>query len=147
MLNYSTRPKKNKQVWLEARGHWNRKDFKISWIAWTSFWIRFKAFNYSMPKQKQWGCRWKKFYLLIDVKYQFNKIFSFLIKHERKCRKTSFHPRFGSVRSQFGPQFFFLFFLFFEVSFLLDVRHCPKLQSCVISRKVNDTIMRKWRKT
>ena len=27
---------------------------------------------------------------------------------------------------------------FFEVSALLDVRHCPKLQSCAISRKATD---------
>ena len=36
--------------------------------------------------------------------------------------------------------------LFFEVSALLDVRHCPKLQSCAISRKINAATMRKWEK-
>ena len=36
-----------------------------------------------------------------------------------------------SFRNQFGPQNFLL-----EVSVVLDVRHCPKLQSCAISRKI-----------
>ena len=36
-------------------------------------------------------------------------------------------------QSQFGPQNIFL-----EVSAPLDVRHCPKLQCCAISRKTND---------
>ena len=33
-----------------------------------------------------------------------------------------------------------------EVSALLDVRHCPKLQSCAISRKTNDATLSKWEK-
>ena len=37
-----------------------------------------------------------------------------------------------------APIFFFFFFFFFEVSALLDVRHCPKLQSCAISTKTTD---------
>ena len=32
---------------------------------------------------------------------------------------------------------------FLEVSALLDVRHCPKLQSFAISRKTNDENLRK----
>ena len=32
--------------------------------------------------------------------------------------------------------------LFSELSALLDVRHCPKLQSCAISRKTNDATLR-----
>ena len=36
--------------------------------------------------------------------------------------------------------------IFFKVSALLDVRHCPKLKSCVISRKTNDATLRKWQK-
>ena len=36
------------------------------------------------------------------------------------------------------------FFFFFEVSALLDVRHCPKLQYCEISRKTNDANLTKW---
>ena len=36
--------------------------------------------------------------------------------------------------------------VFLEVSALLDVRHCPKLQSCVIPRKTNDAALRKWQK-
>ena len=35
---------------------------------------------------------------------------------------------------------------FLEVSALLDVRHCNKLQSCAISRKTNDATLRKWQK-
>ena len=42
--------------------------------------------------------------------------------------------------------FLFFFFFFFEVSALLDVRHCPKLQSCAISRKYNDITLRKLQK-
>ena len=38
------------------------------------------------------------------------------------------------------------FFFFFEVSALLDVRYCPKLQYCAISRKNNDETLRKWQK-
>ena len=33
-----------------------------------------------------------------------------------------------------------------EISVLLDVRNFPKQQSCAISRKTNDAILRKWRK-
>ena len=42
--------------------------------------------------------------------------------------------------------FFFFFFFFFEVSARLDVRHCPKLQSCAISRKSDDATLKKWQK-
>ena len=42
---------------------------------------------------------------------------------------------------------FFLFFFFFEISSLLDVKHCPKLQSSAISRKTNEPNLRKWQKT
>ena len=35
---------------------------------------------------------------------------------------------------------------FREGSALLDVRHCPKLQSCAISKKTRDTNLRKWQK-
>ena len=63
------------------------------------------------------------------------------------AEKPHFNPDLGLFGPNLGRNFFSFFFLFFEVSFLLDVRHCPKLQSCVISRKVNDTIMTKWRET
>ena len=33
---------------------------------------------------------------------------------------------------------------FFWVSALRDVRHCPKLQSCALSRKTDDVTLRKW---
>ena len=39
-----------------------------------------------------------------------------------------------------------IFFWSFEVSALLDVRHCLKLKSCVISRKTNDATLRKSQK-
>ena len=35
---------------------------------------------------------------------------------------------------------------FSEVSALRDVRHCPKLQSCAISIRTNDTNLGKWQK-
>ena len=37
-------------------------------------------------------------------------------------------------------------FLFFKISALSDVRNCPKLHSCTVSRKTNDTTLRKWQK-
>ena len=37
--------------------------------------------------------------------------------------------------------------VFLKRSALLDVFHCPKLQSCAISKKTKDTNLRKWRKT
>ena len=42
--------------------------------------------------------------------------------------------------------FIIIIIFFFEVSALLDVRHCPKLLSCAISRKTNDATFRKWQK-
>ena len=30
--------------------------------------------------------------------------------------------------------------------YLLNVRHCPKFQSCAISRKTNDATLRTWQK-
>ena len=36
--------------------------------------------------------------------------------------------------------------IFLEISALLAVRHCPKLQSWAISEKTNDGILRKWQK-
>ena len=44
-----------------------------------------------------------------------------------------------------GPNFNHKFFL--EVSALLDVRNCPKLQSCAILRKPNYANLRKWQKS
>ena len=45
-------------------------------------------------------------------------------------QKRSFWPQYGPQSS-------------FEVSALLDVRNCPKLQSCPISKKTNNTTLRK----
>ena len=36
--------------------------------------------------------------------------------------------------------------IFFEISALLYVRYCSKLQSCAISRKTNYATLRKWQK-
>ena len=46
-----------------------------------------------------------------------------------------------SFRPQFGPQISFL-----EVPALLDVRHCPKLQSCAMSRKTYDATLKTGKK-
>ena len=41
--------------------------------------------------------------------------------------------------------FIYLFiFYVFEVSALLDVRYCPMLQFCAISRKTNNPVLRKF---
>ena len=37
-------------------------------------------------------------------------------------------------------------FFFLTVSALLDAKHCPKLQSCAISRKTKDAALRKRQK-
>ena len=52
------------------------------------------------------------------MKDQFNKIFPLLIKQEKNAAKT-------------------------QILAILDSRHCPQLQSCVISRKINDANLRK----
>ena len=49
--------------------------------------------------------------------------------------------RHQNRKDHFGPQH-----IFSEVSALLDVTHCPKLQPCAISRKTNDATLRKWLK-
>ena len=61
-----------------------------------------------------------------------------------KLPKTSmFECTLDNIRIErsFWPQFLFCFV---EVLALLDVRHCPKLQSCAISKKTNDATLRKW---
>ena len=62
---------------------------------------------------------------------------------QEKIIKTSkFEWTLNDIRikkDHFGPQFG-------EVSALLDVKHCPKQQSCAISRKTNDATLRKWQK-
>ena len=83
----------------------------------------------------------RKFMQSTDMKYQLNKIFPILIKWEENDGKSHFNRDLGLL----GPTFESLIFL--EVSALLDVRHCPKLQSCVISSKTDDANLRKWRKT
>ena len=56
-------------------------------------------------------------------------------------QKGSFPPQLGLLGTNLGQ------IIFFKVSALQDVRHCPKLQYCAISRKTNDVIMRKWQKS
>ena len=41
---------------------------------------------------------------------------------------------------------FIYLFIYFDVSALLDVRHCPKLESCAISTKTNDANSKKMAK-
>ena len=55
------------------------------------------------------------------IKYQFNKILPLLIKYERKAGKPHFDLDLVLLAPDLGNK------LFFEVSALLDVRHCPKL--------------------
>ena len=55
------------------------------------------------------------------------------------------------IEGHFGPDLSLLdpnlgHKMLLEVSALLDVRHGPNLQSCSISRKTNDAILRIWQK-
>ena len=54
-------------------------------------------------------------------------------------------PHFGLDLGLLGS--YLVHNVFLEVSAILDVRHCPKLQFCIISSKTNDANMRKWSKT
>ena len=45
-------------------------------------------------------------------------------------------------KDHFGPRLGHKFF--FESSAILDVRRCPKLQFCSISRKTKDATLGKW---
>ena len=64
------------------------------------------------------------------MKYKFNKILSLLIKQEENTKKPHFGPDLGLL----GP------------NLDVDVKHCPKLQSCAISTKTADANVRKWPK-
>ena len=75
-------------------------------------------------------CKWLKPKFSLEIKPN-EKQASLSGRSTTLEQKRSFQP-------QFGQQNFF-----WEVSALLDVRHCPKLQSCAISRKSNDTTLRK----
>ena len=74
---------------------------------------------------------------------------------DRKKKKTEFTLKQASFSGHsttlewersFRPQFWRKIF-FLEVSALLAVRHCPKLQSWAISGKTNDETLRKWQKS
>ena len=56
-------------------------------------------------------------------------------------RTSKFEWRLDSIR-----KYHFGHILGQNVSAILDVRHCPKLQSCAISRNTNDATLRKWQK-
>ena len=58
------------------------------------------------------------------------------------AKKTNFGPDFGLVLPKCGPQK-----LIWWVLPVLDVRHCCKLSLYTISRKPNETNVRKWQKT
>ena len=68
------------------------------------------------------------------------KLFHSLIKQASLCERLTTLAEKRSFPPNLGHKFFL------EVLALLDVRHCPKLQSCAISRKINDTALRKWQK-
>ena len=72
--------------------------------------------------------------LSTDMKYQFNNIFPLLIKKEN-AGKPHFGPDLGLLSPNLGYKFFL------EILALLDNKHCPKLQSCAISRKTDDVMM------
>ena len=54
-------------------------------------------------------------------------------------KKPTFGPDFGAFLLRFGLQKLFLWVLH-----LLDVAHCCKLSLYVISRKTNESNLRKW---
>ena len=60
------------------------------------------------------------------MKYQFNKIFPLFI--EKKMLENLISVPVWVVSAP------------------LDVRYCPKLESCAISKKTNDANLRKWQK-
>ena len=66
---------------------------------------------------------------------------------EEKKKTSKFQWALDNIRiekiisTRFRPQK-----VFFDVSAVRDIRHCAKLQSCAISRKVNDATLRKWQK-
>ena len=70
------------------------------------------------------------------MKYQFNKIFRLLTKKEN-AGKLHFGPDLGPLGANLSH------IIFFEVLALQDNRHCPKLQSCAILTKTDDTNLRK----
>ena len=55
-----------------------------------------------------------------DMKYQFNKIFSFFNK-EQNDGKPPLGPNLGLLGPNFGHTFFLV------ASALVDAKHCPKL--------------------
>ena len=55
--------------------------------------------------------------------------------------KPHFGPDLGLLDPNLGHKFFL------QVSALLDVKNCPKQQSCAISMKTNDANSTKWGKT
>ena len=69
-----------------------------------------------------------------------------VLKEKRKFEWTHDDIRIEKIISaRIWDTFFFFFFsfFFFEVSALVDVRHCPKQQSCTTLRKTNDVNLRK----
>ena len=67
--------------------------------------------------------------------------------NRKRIKQASFTERLmTSGKPHFNPDFRLLgpYFWFQVIEVLLDVRHCPKLQSCVISGKTNDANLREW---
>ena len=71
------------------------------------------------------------------------KIFSLQYKKPWVIQTSKFEWMLDKIRiKKIWPTIFFSL----EVSALLDVRHCLKLQSCAILRKYNDATLRKLQK-
>ena len=71
------------------------------------------------------------------------KIFSLQCKKPWVIQTSKFEWMLDKIRiKKIWPTIFFSL----EVSALLDVRHCLKLQSCAILRKYNDATLRKLQK-
>ena len=93
---------------MDARPHYNRKDFKISWTAWVLSWIWFKVIQlvYAYGR-KQWGSiinqnteqRISVVRPMSEwiIKYQFNKIFPLLIR-KQNAGKSHFGPNLSLLR-------------------------------------------------
>ena len=76
---------------------------------------------------------------LLNIQIFYIKQASFTGHPTRLEQKCSFRTRFGLVR-HLGHNFFL------EDPPPLNVRHCPKVQSCAISWKTNYANLRKYRK-
>ena len=77
---------------------------------------------------------------MLDTCYQndSNKNKQVSLDARRQNRKDHFGPDLGLLGPNLGHK------TFLEVSAIVDVKHCPKLQAFAISRKTSDVNLRKW---